>query len=152
VARAHGADSDSAIDRLVAARIERQAILAGDNPPMVWYVIDEGLLRHVIGNPVVMGAQLDRLIESADAPGIVIQVLPFTADNHAGADGPITVFDFTEAATVCYTECYSGGRIVEGREEVVALVTVISMLRASALSPRESRELIRQIRSQINDQ
>src|SRR5579863_6841421 len=32
-------DSDSAIDRLVSARIERQAILTGDNPPLLWYVI-----------------------------------------------------------------------------------------------------------------
>jgi Domain of unknown function (DUF5753) len=146
------ADSDSAIDRLVAARIERQAILTGNNPPMVWYVVDEGALRHVVGDQAVMGAQLDRLIDAADTPGIVIQVLPFTADNHAGADGPIRVFDFAEAPTVCYTECYSGGRIVEAHEEVAALVTMVSMLRASALSPRESRELIREIRSQINDQ
>jgi hypothetical protein len=119
---------------------------------MLWYVIDEGALRHVVGSPAVMGAQLDRLIEASDLPGIVIQVLPFTADNHAGCDGPITVFEFTDAPTVCYTECYSGGRIVEAREEVAGLMTVISMLRASALPPRESRELIRQIRSQINDQ
>ncbi len=146
------ADGDSAIDRLVAARMERQAILGRDNPPMLWYVVDEGVLRHVVGSPAVMGAQLDRLIEASDSPGIVIQILPFTADNHAGADGPITVFEFAEAPTVCYTECYSGGRIVEAREEVAALMTVVSMLRASALAPRESRELIRQIRSQIDDQ
>jgi transcriptional regulator with XRE-family HTH domain len=142
-------DSDSAIDRLVSARIERQAILTGDNPPLFWYVIDEGVLRHVVGNSAVMGAQLDSLIEAADTPAIVIQVLPFTADNHAGSDGPITVYEFAEAPTVAYTECYSGGRIVEAHEEVAGLMTVVSMLRASALPPRESRELIRQIRSQI---
>jgi hypothetical protein len=146
------ADGDSAIDRLVAARMERQAILGRDNPPMLWYVVDEGVLRHVVGSPAVMGAQLDSLIEASDSPGIVIQILPFTADNYAGADGPITVFEFAEAPTVCYTECYSGGRIVETREEVAALMTVVSMLRASASAPRESRELIRQIRSQIDDQ
>jgi transcriptional regulator with XRE-family HTH domain len=143
------ADSESAIDRLVSARIERQAILTGDNPPMLWYVIDEGVLRHVVGDRGVMGAQLDSVIEAADMPGIVIQVLPFTADNHAGSDGPITVYEFAEAPTVAYTECYSGGRIVEAHEEVAGLMTVVSMLRASALPPRESRELIRQIRSQI---
>jgi hypothetical protein len=82
-------DSDSAIDRLVSARIERQAILGRENPPMIWYVIDEGVLRHVIGDQTVMGAQLDRVIEAAGTPGIVIQVLPFTAD-HAGTDGPIS--------------------------------------------------------------
>ena len=56
---------------------------------MIWYVIDEGVLRHVIGAQTVMGAQLDRVIEAAGTPGIVIQVLPFTAD-HAGTDGPIS--------------------------------------------------------------
>lgn len=83
-------------------------------------------------------------------PGIVIQVLPFTAD-HAGTDGPISVYEFTDAPAVCYTECYSGGRIVETRSEVADLMTVMSLIRACALPPRESREAIRQIRSQIDD-
>lgn len=144
-------DSDTAIDRLVAARLERQAILSRDHPPMLWYVIDEGVLRHVIGNPAVIGAQLDRVIEAADTAGIVIQVLPFIAD-HAGSDGPISIFEFAEAPAVCYTECYSGGRIVEARAEVADLMTVMSLIRASALPPRESRELIRRIRSEIYDQ
>ena len=141
-------DSDTAIDRLVAARVERQAILSRDHPPMLWYVIDEGVLRHVIGDRAVMGAQLDRVIEAADTAGIVIQVLPFTAD-HAGTDGPIAIYEFAEAPAVCYTECYSGGRIVEARAEVADLMTVMSLIRASALPPRESRELIRRIRSEI---
>lgn len=118
---------------------------------MLWYVIDEGVLRHIIGSQAVMGAQLDKLIEAAGVPGIVIQVLPFTAD-HAGTDGPISVYEFAEAPAICYTECYSGGRIVEAHGEVADLMTVMSLIRASALSPRESRELIRQIRSQIDDQ
>lgn len=50
---------------------------------------------------------------------------------------------------VCYTECYSGGRIVEARAEVADLMTVVSLIRASALPPRESRELIRRIRSEL---
>ena len=144
-------DSDSAIDRLVAARMERQTILTSENPPLLWYVIDEGVLRHVIGDAATMGAQLDKVIEAAGTPGIVIQVLPFTAD-HAGTDGPISIYEFTMAPTVCYTECYSGGRIVEAHGEVADLMTVMSLIRASALPPRESRELIRQIRSQIDDQ
>jgi transcriptional regulator with XRE-family HTH domain len=144
-------DSDTAVDRLVAARIERQAIFSSDHPLMLWYVVDEGVLRHLIGGPAVMGAQLDRLIEAAGTPGIVIQVLPFTAD-HAGTDGPISIYEFAEAPAVAYTECYSGGRIVEAHAEVADLMTVMSMLRASASPPRESRELIRRIRSEIDDQ
>ena len=144
-------ESDMAIERLVAARMERQAILGRDNPPMLWYTLDEGILRHLTGGPAVMAAQLDRVIDAADMPGIVIQVLPFTAD-HAGTDGPISIYEFAAAPAICYTECYSGGRIVEVPGEVADVWTVLNLIRASALSPRESRELIRQIRSEIHDQ
>ena len=143
-------DSSDTIDRIVAARMERQEIVSGENAPLLWYVLDESILRHVVGGPAVMRAQLDRLIAAADAPGIVVQVLPFTADNHAGADGPISLYEFAECPSVCYTECYSGGRIVEGRTEVADLMTVISLIRASALSASDSRELIRRIRSEID--
>jgi hypothetical protein len=143
-------DSDSDIDRLVTARLDRQAILDRENPPVLWYVIDEAVLRRVVGGPSVMGPQLDALIRAATTPGIVIQVLPLTDDN-PGTDGPVSVYEFASAPTVCYTECYAGGRIVEAPAEVVELVTVVSMLRASALPRRESRELIRQIRSEIDD-
>jgi transcriptional regulator with XRE-family HTH domain len=144
-------DSDSNIDRLVTARIDRQTILAGQHPPILWYVIDEAVLRRSVGGPPVMGPQLDALLTAAATPGIVIQVLPLKDDN-PGTDGPVSVYEFADAPTVCYTECYAGGRIVEAPAEVVELVTVLSMLRASALPPRESRDLIRQIRSEIGEQ
>jgi transcriptional regulator with XRE-family HTH domain len=145
-------DSDAAIDKLVAARLDRQAILDGSTPLLLWYVIDEGALRHAVGGPVVMGAQLDRLIEAAARPGIVVQVLPFRAHDNTGADGAIAIYEFAEASAVCYTECYSGGRIVEGREEVAELTTVMSLIRATALPPHESLDLIRAIRSEFDDQ
>src|SRR5580658_6470035 len=46
-------DAESDIDRLVAARMERQAILAREHPrpPLLWYVIDEGALRRMVGGP-----------------------------------------------------------------------------------------------------
>lgn len=144
-------DRSDTIDRIVAARMERQEIVAGENSPLLWYVLDEGVPRHVVGGPAVMGEQLDRLLAAADSPGIVVQILPFAADNNAGADGPIAVYEFAESPSVCYTECYSGGRIVEGRDEVAELMTVINLIRASALSERDSRELIYRIRSDIDD-
>jgi transcriptional regulator with XRE-family HTH domain len=142
-------DSGEAIDRIVAARMERQHTVLGENPPLLWYVLDESVLRHFVGGPAVMLAQLDRLMAAAETPGIVVQVLPFTADNHAGAEGPISVYEFADTPSVCYTECYSGGRIVEGRTEVADLMTVISLIRASALSARDSRELIWRLRNEI---
>jgi transcriptional regulator with XRE-family HTH domain len=141
-------DSEDEIDGLVAARMERQEILVGEAAPLLWYVLDESALRHAVGGPAVMRRQLDRLLDVTDTPGIVVQALPFTADNHAGADGPISVYEFDASASICYTECYGGGRIVEGREEVADLMTVVNLIRASALSARDSRELIHRIKSE----
>jgi transcriptional regulator with XRE-family HTH domain len=142
-------DSGDEIDRLVAARMARQDIVTGETAPLLWYVLDESVLRHVVGGSAVMRHQLDSLLDAADSPGIVLQALPFTADNHAGADGQITVYEFAASPSVCYTACYGGGRIVEGREEVADLMTMISLIRASALSARDSRDLIRRIRTEI---
>src|SRR6266568_9096960 len=58
-------DSSAAIDRAVSARLERQANLARENPPMLWHVLHEGVLRHVVGSPAIMRGQLDKLAELA---------------------------------------------------------------------------------------
>jgi transcriptional regulator with XRE-family HTH domain len=142
-------DGRSEIDRLVAGRMARQEIVGDENGPLLWYVLDESVLRHFVGSPQAMCQQLDKLLDAAGAPGIVVQVLPFTADNQAGADGPIAVYEFTESPSICYTGCYGGGRIIEDRTEVGDLMTVLNLIRASALSARDSRELIRQTRHEI---
>jgi transcriptional regulator with XRE-family HTH domain len=144
-------DGDDLIDRTVAARLERQQILTGEHAPMLWCVIAEGVPRHLIGGSNVMAEQLDKLIALANKPGILIQVLPFTASDHAGVEGPIAVYDFADSHSVCYTECYGGGRVVEARDEVADLVMVLSVIRASALSPADSLALMSKIRSEISD-
>jgi hypothetical protein len=141
--------SDDAIARTVDARIGRQEILTADAPPMLWSVMHESVLRHVIGSPSVMAEQLDKLLASAARPGVMIQVLPYTAHDHAGVEGPIAVYDFDDAASVGYTECHRGGRIVEAQTEVADLMVVLSMLRAAALPVRESAALIRNVRSEL---
>jgi len=146
----HPMDNGDEIDRFVAARLERQEIVTSPAPPLLWYVLDESVLRHVAGGAAVMRHQQDRLLDAAEVSGIVAQILPFAAGNHAGPDGPISVYDFASSPSVSYTECYSGGRTVEGREEVADLMTVINLIRASALSARESRQPIRGIRREID--
>jgi hypothetical protein len=142
--------SPDELERKVAARLERQAIFTRESGrPMYWAVIHEEVLRHVVGSPEIMRGQLDRLVEAADSPDIIIQVLPFSASDHPGTDGPILVFDFSDAPSSGYTECKGGGMIVEQSEVVAGLVTSMSLIRAAALSPRETRNFIAKIRDEI---
>jgi hypothetical protein len=143
-------DEEEAIQRTVEARMERQAILTRPKTPMLWYVLAEAVLRHVVGDRDVMAAQLDRLTKAAESPGIVVQVLPYTAHEHAGVEGPVYLFERTGQPTVGYCECFAGGRLVEEESEVSDLATVVAMLRAAALSPRESLALMRHIRRDLD--
>ena len=54
-----------AIDWAVSAWLERQAILARENPPMLWHVLREGMLRHMVSSPAIMRAQLDKLPQTS---------------------------------------------------------------------------------------
>lgn len=143
-------DDEEAIEGTVTARMERQEILARPRPPMLWYVMHEGVLRHVVGDQEIMGEQVGKLIKAAEAPGIVIQVLPFTAHDHAGTEGPIWIYERSGGPAVAYTECYGGGRLVEAQDEVAGLTMVMGMLRAAALSPRDSLHLMRAIRRDLD--
>jgi transcriptional regulator with XRE-family HTH domain len=145
------ADGEAAIDRTVAGRVERQEILTRERPPLLWYVLHEGVLRHVIGSPTIMAQQLDKLIKAAESPGIILQILPFSASDHAGVEGPIVIYERPGNPPVAYTECYGGGRIVEAQDEVADLTMVMGMLRAAALPVRESASLLLKIRSELDD-
>ena len=143
--------SAETVARIVTARLDRQEILNGEQP-MLWCVLHEGVLHHMVGGPAVMAAQLDHVLELIVARRILLQVLPFTASEHPGAEGPITLFDFAHSPTVGYTECHGGGRIVDESAEVAHLMTIIGLTRSCALSLVDSAELIRKIRSEIDEQ
>jgi len=95
-----------------------------------------GLVRHVVGSSAIMREQLDKLAGLAREPDVVIQILPFTASDHPGTDGPILVYDFDGASSVAYTECNGGGRIVGSADEVGDLTMIVNMIRAAALPRR----------------
>jgi hypothetical protein len=116
---------------------------------MLWCVIHEGVLRHVVGDQEIMGDQVDKLIKSAEVPGVVLQVLPYSAHDHAGVEGPVVIYERPGAAPVAYTECFGGGRLIEVQDEVADLIMVVGMLKAAALSPRDSVSLMRDIRRQL---
>lgn len=136
-------DTTAQIERLVSARMQRQEILTGENAPKIWYVIDESVLLRVVGSRAVMAGQVDALIGWATMPGIVLQVLPLAAGDHPGTDGPMVAFEFEDRPAVIYCEGKRSGRIVEDAAEVADLSTTLHAVRASALSPRATLDLLR---------
>jgi transcriptional regulator with XRE-family HTH domain len=142
-------DAQEELERDAAARIERQNILARDDPPKLWVVLSEGVLRQAVGGARVMREQLSHLLSLAEARGIVLQVLPFAVTDAPGVDGPAVMFEFDDSLTVAYLEGWGAGRVVKDPKEVAAIATALSMIKGCALSPVDSEQLITKIRSEL---
>lgn len=139
-------DAPAVLEQTIKGRLERQDILSRDTPPKLWVVIAEGVLRQAVGGPNVMREQLDHLVKVSESPQAVIQVLPFSASDAPGADGPAALFEFSDAPSVAYLEGWEAGRVVEDPKEVAGIATALSMIKSCALSPTDSRQLLAEIR------
>ncbi|GAB3584559.1 helix-turn-helix transcriptional regulator [Amycolatopsis endophytica] len=145
VIRAMRPDADeSDIQRRVAARTARQELLTDPNPPEYWAVIDEAVLHRVVGGPEVMAHQSDRLLTMAQLPHVTIQVVPFGTGAHPGMEGPFLILGFPEQADpdVVYVDSTSGGFFLELPPDVRRYILMFDHLRATALKPDDSVDVI----------
>jgi len=136
-----------AIDVQVALRMERQTILSQDEPPGLWVVLSESVLRVQVGGAKVMRGQFARLIEIAGQPNVTRQVLPFSTGAHVQPISPFTILEFADPAdpAVVYLEHLTGSLLLENAEEVARYSVVFDHLRAEALGTAQSAGLIAQV-------
>jgi transcriptional regulator with XRE-family HTH domain len=106
-------------DEEVAARLARQAILDRDNPPVLWIILDEGVLRRPVGSREVMREQLRHLVEMASRPNIVMQVIPLEAGAHQGlASAGFVIAEFDSAPDAGYQDTTVSGQIIEDEDAI----------------------------------
>jgi transcriptional regulator with XRE-family HTH domain len=143
--------SAEGIDRLVALRMERQAILSQANPPDLWVVLSENIIRVNVGGEAVMRTQLQRVIDVAEHSNVTLQVLPFTTAAHVQPISPFTILEFPDAAdpTVIYLEHLTGSLFLENEEEIRRYTVVFDHLRAEALGTAPSVDLIAQAAAEL---
>jgi transcriptional regulator with XRE-family HTH domain len=139
--------SRAEIDRRVALRTARQALLYEEDPLRLHVVIDEAALRRLVGGAAVMRQQMRRLNEVASLPNVTLQVVPFSAGGHAGMDGPFVILSFPENLDpdVVYIESTRSGVYLERPTDVQRYAEMFERLVTTALGPGESSALITEI-------
>ncbi|WP_405398790.1 Scr1 family TA system antitoxin-like transcriptional regulator [Streptomyces microflavus] len=133
------------LEERVAARLDRQVRLTGPDRPELWIILDEAVLRRPVGGSAVMRGQLKKLLRMAEEPNITVQVLPFDQGAHGALAGSLTVLVLPDGIQVAYTEGAHHGQLTEEPEEVERFVLTYDHLRAMALPPLMSLELIRSV-------
>jgi transcriptional regulator with XRE-family HTH domain len=134
--------TDEEIEEWVTARLRRQDILTRDDPPMLWVVLDEGVLQRQVGGPHVMCEQANRLIEAARQPNIVIGFVPLSVGAYLGMQGPFAIADFQDAPSIGYQEMAVGAQPIEDPEHVSRLDFAWDTVRSEALPRAASLALL----------
>ncbi|TWG02871.1 hypothetical protein FHX80_111283 [Streptomyces brevispora] len=133
------------LEAVLAARMERQRILERERPPLAWAILDEAALYRPIGCEEVMRAQLLRLLEFTTNRWMQIQVLPFTAGEHASLEGSFTTMRFDDDPDIIYTEDIISGHMTASPDMVREASLRYAHLQAGALSVEDSAALIARV-------
>jgi transcriptional regulator with XRE-family HTH domain len=145
------APSDPEIDKKVKVRLERQERLTNGDPPNYWAVLNEAVIRRLVGGSEVMTRQLGHIAAIAELPNVTVQVLPFGAGVHPAMDGSYSVLGFPglHDPDVVYQENQSGSVYLEEADEVERFSQMFSHLMAKALGPEDSVRLIREVAASL---
>ncbi|MET9220801.1 helix-turn-helix transcriptional regulator [Streptomyces sp. NPDC003300] len=130
------------IELQVAGRVDRQDILQRKDPPSASFIIWEPVLHDRLGGDEVYRNQLRHLRDSADIPGVALQIMPLGRTTHASLDGPFVLIETPHHEHLAYAETQRGSQLVHDPNEVSILARKYAMLRTQALNSEETKGLL----------
>src|SRR5262249_13697204 len=144
--------SQDQVQQRVEIRLLRQQAITKGNPLKLWAIVDEAVLRREVGGPKVMAEQLRHMADMARQPHITFQVLPFKIGAHPGMFGAFAVMDFPDAADpgLVYIENIAGALFLEKTADVRRYAEYFDRLRAAALNPADSWQLVTRLTGEIS--
>jgi Domain of unknown function (DUF5753) len=145
-------DTEEQLQRVVDLRMQRQRLLDQEPPLDLWLILDEGAIRRNVGGSAVMRRQLEHLVQASRWSNVTLQILSFESGAHAGLTGPFAILEFPERtdSEVAYTESVGGMIYLEKDREVRACAEAFDRMRAAALSPVASVELIQEVSRELS--
>lgn len=147
-------DSVDELDRRVALRLQRQALITRRHSPAeIDVVLHESVLHRLVGDAKVMAAQLRHLADTSTRSNVTLRILPFAAGVPLGVStGPFTVLEFGTDSKgqpveppVVYAEGFTGDLYLERRADVSRYDRAHECLQRSALDIQPSRDLLRRV-------
>lgn len=131
-----------ALDGAVAARMARQEALSRADPPHLFLVLDEWVLKRVVGDPEIMRQQLAHLLEMGERPHIHINVLPHDTEHYVAFSGSFTLLKAKGRPEAAYIEAAGQGNLIEEPHAVADCAVRYDLVRGYAHNVPESRKLI----------
>ncbi|WP_369173786.1 DUF5753 domain-containing protein [Streptomyces sp. R28] len=137
------------VERHVSLRMERQRLLDHPDPPHLWVIMDETVLRRPVSERgEVMRDQVDKLLELAERDRVTLQIAEFASGPHPGTYAPFSLFRFAEPELpdMVYTEYLTGALYLDSRQEVAAHLEVLDHMSTAAASAERTKTILRELR------
>ncbi|MDQ8705451.1 helix-turn-helix transcriptional regulator [Streptomyces sp. LHD-70] len=134
---------EETIEKRIADRLDRQKVLARRPAPVISYVLEEAILDRPIGGRKVHETQLRRIAAVGQMRNVELQVMPTDCEEHPSLDSAFNLLvPKDQNHQIGYTESQGHPRLVTDAAEVRLLAERYGIMRAAALTPRKSLELI----------
>lgn len=141
--------SEYEVNKRVSARMDRARLLESETRPLLWVILHEFALRLPVGSEAVLREQLDHIASVARSRRALVQVLPATAGAHALMEGQLYMMTFADAPALAYAEGVMTGSLLDDPAVVGKCRTAYDLVRAAAMSPRESLAFIEHLAEEI---
>lgn len=137
--------TEATIEQRVEARLARQKVFARKPTPTMSFVMEESVVRKRLGGSAVWRGQLEHILLVGERRHVQIQIMPDVREEHAAMDGPFSLIETEKGRRIAYAEVHQYSRLFTDRKTVRELEEQYSLLRAQALTPRESLALVEKL-------
>jgi transcriptional regulator with XRE-family HTH domain len=111
----------SDLERRVALRMSRQAIIENNSSFSGSFLLDEAVLGRQVGGPRVRAVQINRLLDLAAHAAVEVRVMPFRADAYPGWGYPFVILEFEDAyEDLLFLEHPHGDQVTRDDQELVS--------------------------------
>jgi hypothetical protein len=136
----------SDVEAFVEIRMKRQELLQRSSAPLLFFIVDEAVVRRIVGGHDVMRRQLQRMIDVSEMPNVTIEIVPFGAGLLPGLQSQFLIYEFPDAADddVLYLEGVRGELLSrDSPDDVLSFRETFEQLREASLGPEGSINFMR---------
>ncbi|MEU4897829.1 helix-turn-helix transcriptional regulator [Streptomyces sp. NPDC044780] len=141
--------SEDQIEKQVAARLERQRLMAERPNTAFSFIIEQAVLERRMGGAEVTRHVLDHLLTQMDRRNVEIQVMPLRQEIHAGIDGLMYLAETPQHEWVGYSEGQQSSVLITSPKDVSAMLQRYGKLRSQALGHEATMSLLEQMRGAL---
>ncbi|MFD8548940.1 Scr1 family TA system antitoxin-like transcriptional regulator [Streptomyces sp. NPDC059649] len=132
-----------------AARSERQRLLRERPNTAFSFILEEHLFLRRTGGVEITRQLIDNVLELSEIRNVDIQLMPLVREKHAGLHGPMQLLETPDNERFGYCEGQRTGLFISDPNEVSILQMRYAKLLSQALTPKDSRGLLEQMRGAL---